>query len=263
MIRSRFLFVSSSILLTLLPYSCSNQNGDVSQEARTNTRQAPLLANETRASGEISSIYGKVIYRGDPPRRNKIILVKDSDVCSIVDQYDQGLLVSQKGGIQNAVVFLTGVKGGKPLSLLGDKFIIDQQGCRYEPHVLLLPVNTTLEILNNDGILHNFHTYCKKNQPVNMSQPKFRTKMELSFENPEFVRVRCDIHGWMNGWIISVDHPYYTVSDKDGNFFIGDVPPGTYTLTCWQEKLGERTTEVTVEKGRTVSSTFSFNEAGT
>jgi len=83
--------------------------------------------------------------------------------------------------------------------------------------------------------------------------------MQLIFEHPEFIQVRCDIHGWMNGWIIAVDQPYYTVTDEDGNFSLSDVPMGTYTLNCWQEKLKEQSIQVTVTKGSTASASFSYS----
>jgi hypothetical protein len=190
------------------------------------------------------------------------MVVKDTDVCGQSEQYDKRLVICEDNGIQNAVIYLTGVKGGKPLSSLGNEFILDQQGCRYEPHVLIVPVNTPLQILNSDNILHNFHTFCEKNRPCNISQPKFRKKMEIDFEHPEFVQARCDIHGWMSCWIVVVDHPYYAITDADGNFYLSDVPPGTYTLNCWQEKLGEQTIQVTVAQGSIMSSSFTFTNKG-
>ena len=168
------------------------------------------------------------------------------------------MIVSKNKGIQNSVVYLTGVSGGKPLSSLGSKFIFDQRGCCYRPHIVLVPVNTPLEILNDDGILHNVHTFSKKNRPINMSQPKFRKKMEVTFKYPEFIHARCDVHGWMSGWIIVVDHPYYTLTDTDGSFLISDIPPGTYTLHCWQEELGESSEQITITAGSTVASTFTL-----
>lgn len=249
-------------LLAALTTGCSKQNGDGKTADQANTVQATTTENGNVQNMAAGSINGRVIYEGAVPERHKLMLVKDTDVCGRHDLYDERLIVSKNQGIQNAVVYLTGVNGGKPLSSLGNEFILDQRGCRYNPHVLLLPVNTPLEVLNDDGILHNLHTFCKKNRPCNMSQPKFRKKMEISFKHPEFIRARCDIHGWMSSWIIAVDQPYYAITDEDGNFSVSDIPPGTYTLNCWQEKLGEQTAQVTVTAGRTVLSSFTYNEQG-
>lgn len=246
-------------LLVVFTLGCSSGSGDSKQSGE----QSSNITTGSQAIGEpipgTGSIRGKVTFEGEAPRRLKLMLVKDTDVCGRDDQYDERLIVSESSGIQNAVVYLTGVDGGKPLSSLGSKFVLDQRGCRYQPHVLLVPVNTRLEVLNDDGILHNLHTFCKKNRPCNMSQPKFRKKMEVTFEYPEFIHARCDIHGWMSGWIVVVDQPYYTITDAEGNFSLSDVPPGTYTLNCWQEKLGEQTEQVTITAGGTATSTFVFN----
>lgn len=257
----RFIFLITALtsLLTVLLFSCSKQNGDLKTAGEESTVQATGFEAGDKPNMAAGSVQGRVIFQDEAPRRLKLMLVKDTDVCGRDDQYDERLIVSKNKGIRNAVVYLTEVHGGKPLSSLGSEFILDQRGCRYRPHVLLVPVNIPLEILNDDGILHNFHTFCKKNRPANMSQPKFRKKMEMTFKHPEFIRARCDVHGWMSAWIVVVDQPYYTVTDADGNFSLSDIPPGTYTLNCWQEKLGEQAEQVTVVAGSSVSSTFAFS----
>ncbi len=258
MYRIAFLIVTMASALTFLAIGCSKQNED-STAAEQNIDQASGAEVGYKPDKAVGSIRGRVILHGEKPRPLKLMVVKDTDVCGLETQYDERLLVSENKGIRNAVVYLTGVEGGKPLSSLGNKFILDQQGCRYQPHVLLLPVNTPLQILNNDGILHNFHTFAKKNRPLNFSQPESLKKMEVSFKHPEFIAARCDVHGWMSGWIVVVDQPYYAVTDIDGNFSLEDIPPGVYTLSCWQERLGEQTAPVTVEPGSATASTFTFS----
>jgi len=259
MYRSAFWVMALISTLTFLGLSCSKQNEDFPAAAEKSAMQTSEAAAGNEPDMAAGSIQGRVILRGEAPRPQRLMVVKDTDVCGVETQYDERLLVSENKGIRNAVVYLSGVEGGKPLSSLGSEFILDQQGCRYQPHVLLLPVNTPLQILNGDGILHNFHTFAKKNRRVNLSQPESVKKMEISFKHPEFIAARCDVHGWMSGWIVAVDQPYYAVTDADGNFSLGDIPPGAYTLNCWQEMLGEQTAPVTVEAGGVVSSTFTFS----
>ena len=68
----------------------------------------------------------------------------------------------------------------------------------------------------------------------------------------------CDAHNWMHGWWFVAGNPYYAVTDDKGNFTINDVPPGTYTLEVWQEKLGTKTRSVTVEPGKAITVDFTM-----
>jgi hypothetical protein len=258
--RSVFSIAFLISVLTVLVFSRPNQTGDLKMADGQSAVQETGFQVANQPNNAVGGVKGRVIFEGEAPRRLKLLLVKDTDVCGRVDQYDERLIVNNNNkGIQNAVVYLAGVPGGKPLSSLGNEFVMDQRGCRYQPHILLVPVNSPLEILNDDGITHNFHTFCKKNRPCNLSQPDFYKKMEITFKYPEFIHVRCDIHGWMSGWIVVVNQPYYTITDADGNFSLSDVPPGTYTLNCWQEKLGEKTEQVIIPAGGTATSTIVFN----
>jgi plastocyanin len=144
------------------------------------------------------------------------------------------------------------------MDALGASFVLDQKVCVYRPHVLVVPINKPVKILNSDGILHNIHTYGKKNPPKNMAQPKFKKELTETFAQPEAVPVKCDVHGWMSAWIVAVDHPYYAVTDASGKFTIEDVPAGTYTVEYWQEKLGTQTKQVTVAASGSATADFAY-----
>jgi len=188
------------------------------------------------------------------------MVIKDVKVCAEIDHYDDRLVVGIDGGINNVVVSLDSVKGGKSLDSLGTEFVLDQKVCAYNPHILIVPVNRQIKILNSDGILHNIHTYCKLNPPLNIAQPRFKNKLKLTFEKPEKVQVRCDVHGWMSAWFIVAEHAYYTVTDSAGRFSLRGVPPGTYTLNIWQELLGEKSVQLTVKAGEESELNFAFEE---
>jgi plastocyanin len=143
-----------------------------------------------------------------------------------------------------------GVKNGKGLASLGRDFVLDQRTCAYSPHVLLVPVGAPVKIVNNDGVLHNIHTFSTHNPPFNIAQPKTNKKVEKTFTVPEKISVRCDVHGWMSSWIVVVDDAYSAVTDASGRFTIDGIPPGKYTAVCWQEELGEQTFEFEVVPGK-------------
>jgi carboxypeptidase family protein len=135
---------------------------------------------------------------------------------------------------------------------------LDQNGCRYAPHVLGILVGQTLAIKNSDGILHNIKAKGVKNRPFNMSQPTNMTS-ERTFTVPEvMVPLECNVHGWMHAWLAVLPHPFFSVTGADGRFAIKGLPPGTYTIEAWQEKYGTQTSSVTVTRAESKTSDFSF-----
>ena len=86
--------------------------------------------------------------------------------------------------------------------------------------------------------------------------------VEVTVAKPELIQVTCDAHGWMNGWWVSASNPYYAVTDDKGNFAIKDVPPGDYTVTIWQEKLGKQEQKVSVKAGAPTKLDVSMKSKG-
>ena len=212
-----------------------------------------IAAYQASADGG-GTISGTVKYDGAAPAPKKVDVTKDKEVCGLKPHFDEELIVGSSGGIANAVVVLKDAKGtAKPETV---KF--DQKGCDYQPHVLAFPAGSTVDIMNDDGILHNIHTYSKVNPPFNMAQPKFKKEIQKQVDKPEVIKVSCDAHGWMHGYWYVTDTPYYAVTDDNGNFTIKDVPPGNYTIEVWQEKLGTKDQKVDVKAGATATSDFSM-----
>ncbi len=120
-------------------------------------------------------------------------------------------------------------------------------------------VGQVLEIVNSDPTLHNIHALPKGNTEFNTGQPIQGMKTEHKFTAKEvMVPFKCDVHGWMNAYVGVLDHPYFTVSDADGKFELKGVPPGTYTIEAWHEKLGTTTQSVTLAEKGTQEITFTF-----
>ena len=190
------------------------------------------------------TISGTVKFKGSAPAPKKLDVGKDKEVCAKSPKMDQSLIVSN-GNLVNAVVTITDIKKGKKVDT--KKVVLDQKGCEYHPHVLAFTAGTPIEILNPDGILHNVHSYSKANSPFNQAQPKFKKTLNVKIDKPEVVEVKCDVHGWMHGWLVATENPYFAVTDDSGSFKLTDVPAGTYTVEVWHEKLGKSTQKVTVK----------------
>jgi len=200
------------------------------------------------------AIAGTVKLQGAAPAAKALEVTKDKEVCGQHEIKSEDLVVGAGGGIENAVVSITNIKKGKPMD--AGSPVLDQKGCQYVPHVLLFPAGSTVKINNDDGILHNIHTYSTKNPPINMAQPKFKKTIEAKFDQPEVIKATCDAHGWMQGWFIAEDSPYYAKTDASGAYKLADVPPGEYEVKVWHEKLGEKTQKVTVAGGAEAKADF-------
>jgi plastocyanin len=139
---------------------------------------------------------------------------------------------------------------------------IDQQNCRYHPHVFGMRVGQKLEIVNSDPTMHNIHAMPKTNSEFNTAEP-MPMKTEHVFNTKEvMVPFKCDVHGWMNAYVGVMDNPYYAVTDKDGKFELKSLPPGTYTIEAWHEKLGVTSQSVTLGAKETKDVTFTFKPVG-
>jgi len=201
-------------------------------------------AYQGEAVADGGKITGIVKFQGTAPKPKPIEITKDKEVCGLTPKVDESLLVGADGGLKDAVVMITSISKGKPF---GDKKpVLEQKGCQYIPHVLLTPPAATIDITNDDGILHNIHTYSKKNPPVNRAQPKFKKVIQEKFDQAEIFEVRCDAHGWMEGWVAVQENPYYAVTDASGKYELTDVPPGNYEVKVWHSDLPEKTEKVTV-----------------
>ena len=138
--------------------------------------------------------------------------------------------------------------------------VIDQNGCRYVPHVLGVMVGQEITIKNSDGLLHNVHALPKVNKTFNMAMPASRTETTVNFDKAESMfRIKCDVHPWMGAYIQVMSHPFFDVTAKDGKFKIEGLPPGTYEIEAWHEKLKTKSTSVTISGDETQSADMTFS----
>ncbi|HSF06500.1 MAG TPA: carboxypeptidase regulatory-like domain-containing protein [Methylomirabilota bacterium] len=203
---------------------------------------AGALILPTPAPG--GEIQGRVLLTEQAPPAKKVPVTIDQYVCG--KEKDAGdLVVSAAREIRNAVVWLRNPPSGAPSAAAVRPVQMDQKECEFIPRVVLVPTGGTVEFLNSDRLLHNLHGAPKENNPFNRTQPRGRT-IPITFAKPEIIRIDCDLHSWMRGWVIVTDHPFYAATDAQGRFTFGDVPPGQYTLQVWHERLGQLTSTVNV-----------------
>ena len=200
------------------------------------------------------TIRGRVYFEEELPERERIQPSRDNDVCGVRLTLEGFVVDRDSKGLANAVVRLEGVAAGKAFT--DAKHTIDQLECRYEPHVKVVRPGEQILITNNDPVLHNVHAYRGDDTVFNMAQPFQGQQTPQSIAEEGLVRVACDVHDWMEAWVLVLNNPYVAVTDSGGGFEIGDVPPGTYTVTLWQERLGQVSRQITVEAGGETTTDF-------
>jgi plastocyanin len=211
-----------------------------------------LLSGGGALAGELR---GTVKFSGTPPKLAPLTATRDQNVCG--PSVPNESVEVTNGGLGNVVIT---VKGAAATKRPPETITLDQQGCRYHPHVQAAPVGSTLQILNSDPMLHNIHGYLGTQTLFNIAMPVKGQKVPRPLPRAGLVHVKCDVHSWMNGWIVVTDDPF-AVTGKEGAYAIKDLPPGTYTVTAWQEALGQKTAQVTVPASGDVSADFTFSGA--
>ncbi len=194
------------------------------------------------------TISGKVTYQGSVPKK-KVIPTKDKKICGGIRD-EAKILVDENKGVQDAVVYLKKVAKGKAWEAPKEPPYISNKDCIFEPHVQVVRAGD-IEIINEDPILHNTHGYYGKRTAFNLALPNKGDSITKQLKRPGKVRVDCDAHGWMLGWVYVADSPYYTLTTEDGSFSLTDVPPGDYTLIATQEYTGPIEVSVSVKEGET------------
>ena len=161
----------------------------------------------------------------------------------------RGDVVSPYISRYNAVVYINFMKGDFPPS--GKNPHISQKGLVFEPHVLPVLKGSTVDFTNDDTVSHNVFSPPGSATTFNLGVYGPGIKKAVTFNNPGEVLLLCSLHPEMSAYVIVLQNPYFTMTDDKGAFEIKDVPPGTYQLKIWNEKLKETSMQVNVEAGKT------------
>jgi plastocyanin len=252
-------------VLLVLSFGVAACGGGQPAPAPTATPE-PAAAPATVDPATAATVSGKIALEGTPPP-NAAIRMNADPACVAANKGQsptQETFTGDAGSLGNVFVYVqSGLSGSFPAPTTA--VVLDQHACRYVPHVFGVQVGQPIEILNSDPTLHNVHATPKTNQEFNTAQPIQGMKTSHTFTEKEadvVIPFKCDVHGWMNAYAGVLDHPYFTVSKADGTFSIPNLPPGSYTLAAWHERLGTQTMPVTVAAKETKSdANFTFKAA--
>lgn len=217
-----------------------------------------LVSAVSAAAALAGTIYGEARWAEAPPKLPAVVVSKDQDYCGETLP-NETYAVDKGGGLKNVVVFLDAAPAAPPAN--PQKLnTIENTGCRYEPRIYAMQKGERLRIKNNDPKLHIPHSYLQEKTVFMLSLPFKNTTLEATQKIKEagILKLVCDTHAWMQGYIHVFDHPYFAITDDRGRFTIPNIPAGTYTLKAWHEDAGVRVQEITLTETGEVKVGFDF-----
>ncbi len=221
-----------------------------------------ILSTVLISSAYAATVTGKVAFEGTAPAPESLAMDADPN-CQMMHPDGVNMddvVVNSNGTLKNVFIYVKEGLGNQNFEAPKDPVVFDQKGCQYHPRILGVQVNQPFEIVNSDSTLHNVHALPGKSAQFNVGMPIQGMKIRKTFTTPEvMVKIKCEVHPWMNAYVGVLNHPFFSVSGDDGNFQIKNLPPGQYVLEAWHEKYGAVTQPVTIAAAdETKDIAFSF-----
>lgn len=234
----------------------TNTAGDTAAPAGGGTAAAAAPA-----VADAATIAGTVKFEAAAPPKMPPLQMGADPFCASqhpTPALDEEVVVGPAGELANVIVYVKNAPAGNYPT--PPATVLDQKGCKYIPHVSVAQVGQPIQIKNSDATLHNVHAMPEVNNGFNEGQPVQGMVSTKKFDKAEVkpFRIKCDVHGWMKSYMAVLPHPYHGVSQMNGTFNIGNLPPGNYTLVAWHEKYGEQEQQVTVGAKEQKAVTFTF-----
>jgi plastocyanin len=166
---------------------------------------------------------------------------------------DRSLVVDPHGALSYVVVALADGTVGPEPDPDASPALLDQRRCAFEPPVLAARAGTSLEVRNQDALLHNVNVLAGSQQPIlNVALPLEGSRVRRPLPTaPGILQVRCDLHPWMSAAVRTFEHPWFTTTDASGHFRL-EVPAGTHSVILWHPRLPGVSRTVSVRAGQTV-----------
>ena len=226
----------------------------------------PVVAQETQKpfyypTGNEATVSGTISLKGPPPKLGVIDMTADPACRDANRSPKPDWVITNQGRLANAFIFVKGeTLDAYQFAVPDAEVIMNQRACYFEPHVFGLRVGQSLRIINGDPTQHNVHPTPKLNQEWNQTQAINAPPMVKTFARAELmIPIKCNQHPWMKAYVGVMNHPYFAVSDRLGNFEIRGLPAGTYKLVAWHEVFGEQEIEITVIPGESRNADFTFD----
>ena len=208
------------------------------------------------------TVTATVKFEGAAPAAEIITITGDPKCVSengSPQRAGESIVVGDNQALQNVFVYVKDGLDSFGFPIPAEAVVLDQDKCRYNPRVVGVRVGQALQIRNSDPLLHNVRSNGVINQAFNKSTPLEGMSFNHTFATKEvMVPFKCDVHGWMSAYVGVLDHPYFGTTAADGRVVLGNLPPGTYTIEAWHERLGAKTLQVTIGAKESRDVSFAF-----
>ena len=239
---------------------------DMAEAPAAADAHAAHAADAAATPGQRVAVRGVVKWDGPAPTPHRLDAGADPK-CAAMHGADNPLMskqevVSEEGEVQYVFMYVSNPPDGE-YEPPAQPAVLDQTGCEYQPHVFGMVAGQELEVRNSDPTLHNVRSFARVNKPFNMGQPEGTSpRTQDNFKKAEdAIKFKCDVHPWMQAFAFVLEHPFFSVTNADGQYEIGNLPAGTYTLVAWHEKYGEQEQEITVPESGAAEANFTYSPA--
>lgn len=205
-------------------------------------------------------IIGRVTYTGTPQKPEPINMSKQPECVKLYSRplMTEKVVTGPENTLQNVVVYISA--GASDVSAVpATPVSFDQRNCHYTTHVLAFRAGQDVSISNSDPFNHNIHPMARINREWDRMQLRDTPPFSYSYENEEFIPVKCNIHSWMTAYFVVLKTGHFRVTGEDGLFRLPDLPAGRYTITAWHETYGTQSQEITINGGQTQTVNFIFH----
>ena len=161
------------------------------------------------------------------------------------------------GGAALAVVYAEPIDSAAPRA--PRRVTLTQKNKTFQPRVLAVPIGSTVEFPNNDGLYHNVFSLSAP-QPFDLGLYRAGDSRSRTFTAPGIYRVFCNIHPQMSAVVVVAPTAYATVAATDGSYML-DLPPGRYRVTALSERAAPVTVEVTSTQGASNAPELTLDES--
>ncbi|MBV9087285.1 MAG: carboxypeptidase regulatory-like domain-containing protein [Acidobacteriaceae bacterium] len=258
--KSQLTLVAVLLAFAIIIAGCGKKEPEKQESSKTETKESAQVAATPIDPNTAATVSGDVKFDGTAPKPQKIDMSQDP-ACKGTNETET--VEVDNGKLGNVFVYVKDGLGDRNFAPPKDAVTIDQNGCRYHPHVLGVMAGQPVTITNSDNTTHNIHPSPKDNREWNESQPPKGAPLSKEFARPEvLIPVKCNQHPWMKMFIGVSKSPFFAVTDKNGKYELKGLPPGTYTIAAVHEKLGEKDQQVTVGAKDSKTVDFTFNGSG-